>query len=569
MKNGHRLFCLLALLLAALLLTACATEAVPPEPTQEAGLPEGAVVVSTVDELLSAIVPNAVIILQEGDYDLSTASDYGEEDLKGYYRWELVYGGCQLDISDVPGLSLIGQGQVSILAKPRYAEVLRFSDCWDLSLKGLTLGHTLAPGACSAGVLSLVDCDDVSVNDCRLFGCGSMGVSAANCHNITICDSQIDSCSDGAVTASRCQDLRMLDCTLCDCGLSQDYPGGCLIFTDCCEGFALVNCAITGNRVYQLLQNIWSDQVAMLGCRVADNRILDCFFQLQGRSVTVDKCSFQRRSSENYYSQDRKLFVHDLEGEDLISFDLDHMELARAEYSGPVKPETAQPQRDERPDGSTLVRVSNAEELLAAIAPDTTIVLEAGDYDLSATESYGIQDGDWYTWDPVYDGYCLKLQGIHDLSIEGAGKDVTRITVSPRYAAVFSFLNCENISISGITAGHSEEPGYCAGNVLDFDSCQNVRLEDCGLFGCGVMGIWAWNCTELTVKDSQIYECSSAAGLIDSCLDVSFEGCSIYDCDEGNNILILLQSSVTWDGDTLTEGTHAFDHEFYLGSMDA
>ena len=576
MKNRHGLSCILAvLLLAALLLTACGTGVSPAEPeetaapTQAEELPEGAVRVSTVDELLAAIAPNAVIVLQEGEYDLSKASDYGVEDLSGPYHWELVYGGCGLVLSHVPGLRLIGQGEVSILAQPRYAEVITFRESWDLSLEGLTLGHVQAPGGCSAGVLSFSDCDDVRVDNCRLFGCGSMGITATNCQSLAVRGSQIDSCSDGAVTAFGCRDLRLEDCKLCDCGLGQDFPAGNLIYTERCVGLALVNCQITGNRVNQILLNQWSDQVALLGCRVADNRVLGSYFQFTGRSVTVDKCSFQRRSSERYYPQDGTLFALDPAGEELISFDLDHMELARAEYDGPAEREPVRPERTELPDGGVEVRVSNTEELLAAIAPNTTIVLEAGTYDLSNAVGYGREDGDWYTWDPVFDGFCLKLTDVQNLTIQGAGMEETLITVSPRYAAVFSFQNCENLRVSGLTAGHSEAPGYCAGNVLDFDSCRNVSLEDCGLFGCGVMGIWAWNCQDFAVRDSRIYECSSAAAQIESCLNVSFDGCSIYDCDEGNDVIYVLNGSIAWNGEELTEGAHRFDRESYLGALNA
>lgn len=569
--NHHGFHSLLALLLCLLILTGCGTGAAPAEtestqePATEEALPEGAVLVSTVDELLAAIAPNAVIVLQEGEYDLSTASDYGEEDLRGPYRWELVYGGCQLDISDVYGLSLIGRGQVSILARPRYAEVLSFSGCWDLRLENLTLGHTTQPGGCASGVLNLSDCENVSVEDCRLFGCGSMGVTAVNCQSVFLRSTQIDSCSDGAVTANRCKDLRLEDCRLCDCGLSGDYPGGSLIYTERCKGFALVNCEITGNRVNQLLQNQWSEQVSLLGCRVEDNRVFNCFFELQGRSVTVDKCSFQRRSSEDFYARDRKLFAHDPAGEDLISFDLDHMELGRAEYSGPVELTPEEPVRTELPDGNFEVKVSSAEELLAAIAPNTTILLEPGEYDLSAVEGYGTRGGEWYGWEPVYDGYCLTLEGVHDLCIRGAGREQTLVSVSPRYAAVFAFRDCQNIWIAGLTAGHSEEPGYCAGNVLDFSSCLGVHVEDCGLFGCGVLGIWAWNCEGFTVLGSDIYECSSGGAVIDGCEDVLFEGCRIYDCDDGNNSISVFGGTVTWNEEVLREGIHYFDDGFCLG----
>lgn len=567
----RKLYALLSLLLLlAIPLTACGAAGpgggtAAGTETAEAALPEGAVLVSTVDEFLAAIAPNAVIVLQEGEYDLSTAADYGEEDLQGYYHWELIYGGCELVISNVPGLRLMGQGQVSILAKPRYAEVLSFRESWDLSLEGLTLGHTLEPGPCAAGVLELSDCDNVQLAGCRLFGCGSMGITALNCQSVAVRGSQIDSCSDGAVTASGCRDIRLEDCKLCDCGLSQAAPGNNLIYTERCVGLALVNCEITGNRFYYLLHNQRSSQVAMLGCQVESNRVLGSVFLLENRSVTVDKCSFRLRSGECYYTDAGAVFAQDIQGEKLISFDLDHMELGRAEYDGPVEPEPVQGERTELPEGMQEVHVRTVEEFLAAIAPDTCIVLEEGVYDLSTAADYGGRGGDWYSWEECYDGFSLCLSEVTGLRIRGAGREDTLISAQPRYAAVFSFQNCRDVGLAELTAGHSEAPAYCVGNVLDFDSCRDVSLDNCGLFGCGVMGIWAWNCENLQVQGTEIYECSSAAATIDDCRDVSFDGCSIYDCDEGNDILYVHNCSVTWNGENLSEGTHGFDRERYTG----
>ena len=557
---------LLALLVAlALLLCACGEAApAPAEPTEEPvqepvptadpALPEGAVLVGTVDELLAAIAPHTTIVLKEGDYDLSSATDYGTEDLTGSYRWDLIYGGCQLCISNVTGLRLIGQGEVSILAKPRYAEVLRFEDCWDLSLEGLTLGHTQAPGICAAGVLGLGACQDVSLDNCRLYGCGSMGISAESCESVFVRGCRIDSCSNGAVYASNCRDVRLEDCALCDNGLSENGEGFDLIYTDHGKGFALVNCEITGNRMQRILHNNWSDQLVMLGCRVEQNRVSDAVFLLEGRSVTVDKCSFQRRSSENFYRRSDARFAKDPDGEDLISFDLDHMEHARAAYDGPAEDPAPSPDKTQLPDGSWTVNVSTVDELLAAIAPYTTIVLQEGEYDLSQAGDFGGYGGDWYAWNNVFDGFELVLNGVEDLKIVGAGMDQTRIIAEPRYAAVISFRNCEGLSLSGFTAGHSTAPGVCSGNVLDFDRCRNVSMEDCGLFGCGVEGIYATNCSGLAVRGSEIYECSYAAASFVACSDLSFEGCSIHDCDEGNNRIFISGGELSWDGEIYGSG---------------
>ena len=386
-----------------------------------------------------------------------------------------------------------------------------------------------------------------------------------DCDAVTLRGCQIDTCSSGAVFASTCRDMRLEDCRICDCGFSQGSSGNALFYLDRCKAFALVNCEITGNRVEELLQSYWSDQVAVLGCRVEQNHFLNTVFTLQGRGVTVDKCSFRLRSSERYYGQGSSVFALTPDGEKLTGDDLDRMELSRAEYSGPVSQTTEQPERTETPDGRFEVRVSTAEEFLAAIAPNTTILLDAGVYDLSATAGYGGPGTDWYYWESEYDGYTLKLMDVHDLTIAGAGKGETIITALPRYAAVLRFQGCEDLTVRGITAGHSEAPGFCSGNVLDFVGCRNVALEDCGLYGCGVLGVWATGCSGLAVRTTDIYECTNGAAELSNCEEVSFEGCSIHDCDY--NHIVLYACDMTWDGQLLSGGTHEFQGTAYLGEL--
>ena len=598
MKRYSKSCALLALVLAALLMTACisakpavkqesavkqepaaqvtaeptaAPATTVAEPTAEPAspLPEGAVEAGTVDELLAALASNTTIYLKPGQYDLSTAADYGREDVQGNYAWELVLGGAQLNISGLKGLRIVGQGQATIVAQPRYAEVLRFADCWDLSLDGLTLGHTLEPTGCVGGVLSLYACDNVSVENCRLYGCGVLGVTASACESVTIRGTRIDDCSSGAVYAYASSDMRLEDCEIIDCGLGKEGPAGSLFFLDRCRGFALVNSEIVGNRAEGLLLSSWCDQVALLGCRVEQNHFQNAVFDIQGRGVTVDKCAFGIRAAERYFAQGSSVNLLSPDGKKLTTEDLDKMELGKAEYAGPVDPVAAQLEKKELENGRVEVRVTNAEELLSAIAPNTTIVLDAGVYDLSTVLDYGGPGGDWYFWASEFDGYTLQITGVSGLSLVGAGKGETILLADPRYAAVIRFQGCEDVSLKGFTAGHSEAPGFCTGNVLDFVVCENVSVEDCGLFGCGMLGIWGASCTGLIVKDSDIYECANGAAEFSNCSGVSFEGCSIYDCDEGQNYITLYACTMTWNGQTIFDGVQEFSYKEYVGEVRA
>ena len=211
------------------------------------------------------------------------------------------------------------------------------------------------------------------------------------------------------------------------------------------------------------------------------------------------------------------------------------------------------------------VRVSTVDELLEAIAPNTTVILEAGTYDLSTASNYGGMSRDWYSWEQRYDGPSLLICGVSNFHLEGAGRGVTKILAMPRYATVLGFDHCENVSINGVTVGHTQEEAFCCGDVLDWIGCREIRIEDCGLFGCGVIGVYAENCRHIDVTDTEIYACSEGAASFYRCSDAVLEGCSIYGCRDGNNTIYVSGCKVLFDGETLGEGLHLFDRHDYLG----
>ena len=152
----------------------------------------------------------------------------------------------------------------------------------------------------------------------------------------------------------------------------------------------------------------------------------------------------------------------------------------------------------------TTVHVSTADEFLAALAPDTEIIVDADLIDFSAASNYGKSGGDYYRWDEPFDGPELVIQNLSNLTVRGSGENATDKVLScvPRYADVLTFENCSNIYVTHITLGHTQEPGSCMGGVLHFQNCQNVLAEDCDLYGCGTMGINGDNSLDI-----QVYNC--------------------------------------------------------------
>lgn len=210
-----------------------------------------------------------------------------------------------------------------------------------------------------------------------------------------------------------------------------------------------------------------------------------------------------------------------------------YLPVALAQAPNETKPATAE-FTPVATDNQTQVHVSTVDELLAALAPDTEIILDAEFYDLSTAAGYGETSAEYYYWEEVFDGVQLTIRDLSNLTIRAEGDDIKAHTVSarPRYAHVINFENCSAITVEGFTAGHTFEPASCAGGVLGFQGSQDILINNCGLYGCGVVGVWAERSKNIQVANCDIYECSWGGIYMVGCKDVTFTGNTIRDLGE-------------------------------------
>ena len=207
----------------------------------------------------------------------------------------------------------------------------------------------------------------------------------------------------------------------------------------------------------------------------------------------------------------------------------------------------------------TEVHVKTVDELLAAIAPHTTIYLDGEEFDLSTAADYGAGAAAYYSWVDTYDGPQLTLHDLDDLSLLGGGIGVTLVSAVPRYADVLYFENCRDISLADMTLGHRVEPGFCSGNVVELSRCTGVSIERCGLFGCGEIGVSASFCSDLLVSETNIYDCSFLGANLYKVEDALFSGCSITNCGGEwgfNGIQLDGCSGVFYDRELLDDGEY-------------
>ncbi len=484
------------------------------------------VTVSTVDEFLAAIAPNNTIILEPGEYILSDAETYGKKVEGGWYTWDKAYlYGYQLNIHDISGLTILGGGEATICTDPRGVEVLAFHGCSDIAITGTVVGHTEMPAVCQGGVLYFNSCEDVTVTECGLYGCGTWGITAVNSRNIHAVDTDIYDCSHGAVWLQSCQNFRLEGGSVYDCG---EMAVNGVFRAENCYGVAVMNTEIYDNMNSELVFSDYSDQIYILGSAVRNNTF-EYMFNCMGYSPIVNGCVFENNSVEKYVLY---MSAVTLEGAELTLSDLESMTQVYCEYLMELNPPTVVEKLEKtlREDGTSEVWVSTVDELLAAIAPDTLVHLAAGDYNLADATGYGNQGGQYYYWTGVYDGPQLIITGVENFHLVGEGKDATKILAEPRYAEVIAFNACRNITLAELTAGHTQAPSTCAGGVIKFQDTEVALINNCGLFGCGILGVTATGCADIQVLNTEIYECSYGAASVSSSRNVSFDNCDIHDC---------------------------------------
>ena len=501
------------------------------------------VTVSNVDELLLALAPDTEIILMPGTYNLWEAANYGNKDEgQPYYDWG---NGNQLELYNLKNIILSGsgKGETTILAEPSEADVLLLKSCSNIYLKGITFGHATPPiqYSCTGYAVSMRACMNVMMEDLGLYGCGVVGLYADFCHNLSITDSDIYDCSNTGIVLRNTNYADISKCKLYDIGTTQNKAISIISVFDSID-VKFLGCQIYNNYCQNLLSCNNSD-VVFKGNTFIDNHISDGAFWFAECSPTFSNSSFAHNELLNWYYifSDPAVGIH---GEELTENDFNGIHV-----------------KVEKPTGNqTKIYVSTVDEFLQAIAPDTEIILKNELYDLSKATGYGTINGEYDYWNPVYDGYELVITNVNNMSIYSLDNKMDKhtITAFPRYANVLRFQYCSNINLAGFTAGHTETGAACGGGVIYIDSSEQFNIQNCGLFGCGTIGIDANSSRDLKVTNCDIYECTVGGIFTHKVSDMEIKNTTFRDLGGyngmGGYIIAPIEcSNITMDGKEVTD----------------
>jgi hypothetical protein len=186
-----------------------------------------------------------------------------------------------------------------------------------------------------------------------------------------------------------------------------------------------------------------------------------------------------------------------------------------------------------------VVKVKNGKELLNAIAPNTTIELAEGDYELpsgiinekkpeievTVTDSAGNKSTEYrtnYISAPVNtqyvkfsdngDGYAVDR--VANLTIIGKGKTRSHIFIKNQEVPAIFFDSCSDLTLDNLKIGHLPKGKIAVGcggyeaPVIKLSDATNVSINNCGLYGSGNWGITGYDIKNLSVTNSIIYDCN-------------------------------------------------------------
>lgn len=198
------------------------------------------VTVASMDELMKEIESNKIIKIKAERLLLSNLKNVNSS----LISLQTVFDGLQVEIKNVKNLSIEG-----ILSKPtkmltatRYANVLTFRDCENISISNIEAGHSPAQGYCTGGVLAFYNCRNVNVSNSLLFGSGTEGLTLQSVIDAKFEKVTIRSCTYGIMTLTNVRNAAFNYCRFTD---NQEFD---LINISDSESISYTQCQFDYNR---------------------------------------------------------------------------------------------------------------------------------------------------------------------------------------------------------------------------------------------------------------------------------------------------------------------------------
>ena len=207
--------------------------------------------VSNATEFLAALGSRRTIELSPGKYNLSELDPFSEDvaadklpKLPRGVSWEEQFDGGELVLNNIKNLTIRGTaapGSAEIIVNPRYVFVLKFENCADIAIEGLSVGHSEG-GYCQGGVFQFNNSSQITISNTGMYGCGTEGLLLEDVSGMKVTDSRIYKCTYDIMTVHRGRNITFEQCVFTD---NQQFS---LINVTETRNMSFTKCEFTNNR---------------------------------------------------------------------------------------------------------------------------------------------------------------------------------------------------------------------------------------------------------------------------------------------------------------------------------
>lgn len=190
------------------------------------------VTVHNANELVHHMASNKTFILMPGDYDMSGIDNRLNVE---YFSWAFQ----NLENVKIQGSS---DERLEVITYDMYYEVMSFTNCKNIHLENLYLGHEpmIKEYTCSGNVLYLNNVDGITIDNCDLFGCGVHAIYGWDINNLICNDSIFRDCSEDLIYIDSADVVEFNRCKFISRQSEHVMLSECsnVVFNDCTfEGF--------------------------------------------------------------------------------------------------------------------------------------------------------------------------------------------------------------------------------------------------------------------------------------------------------------------------------------------
>ncbi len=172
------------------------------------------IIVSSSEELVSAIAPYRTIKLQKGIYDLSDSRKSNP-----YIEYKEKVDGYEFQLLGLNNITIEGiDDEVTIICDSNYADIMKLTGCTDVTFKNIRFMRKNKDKNITGRGVILENCESINIIESEILGANSEGLKMENSNDIKVMNSMIKGTTNGIMSIQNSKNIEINESRFLDNG---------------------------------------------------------------------------------------------------------------------------------------------------------------------------------------------------------------------------------------------------------------------------------------------------------------------------------------------------------------